>query len=155
MISAISEVLSFYDIDRLGTFITLGDLEFDTFAFVESLKPIPLDRTIMNKHVATAFFFNEAVTFGIIKPLHLAGCHLQTSPRVRVLNPAADGIRVPARLGNAECHCQEKTSRRARAIPSRGEHESRAGQLIGISINLTATSVFLRVGAAIRPSYIN
>jgi hypothetical protein len=67
---------SLHDIDSLGSLIALSDLELDRLAFIESLKAVALDCTVMDKHVATAFFLDKTVTFCVIEPLHLASCHL-------------------------------------------------------------------------------
>ena len=64
-----------HNIDGLRPFVTLRNFEFHCLTLVQSLKSIPLNRGVMNENIATALFFNETVSFRIVKPLYFSDCH--------------------------------------------------------------------------------
>jgi hypothetical protein len=57
---------------RLGTFLSLNDVEFHLVPFFQALVSIELDRAVMDKHVGSIIAADKAVTLRVIEPLHFA-----------------------------------------------------------------------------------
>jgi len=81
----------------LWPLITLRYLKFDAFAFIQCLKSVALNRTIVNEDIAAAFFFNKAITFCVIEPFDLTSCHLPTSLHAPLIFASAWSCARPGR----------------------------------------------------------
>lgn len=60
----------FANVGRLGTFLSLSNLELDGVSFLQALITFSRDRTVMHKDVGSIVTTDEAVAFGIVKPFH-------------------------------------------------------------------------------------
>src|SRR3982075_985099 len=56
-------------------FVASLHLELHHLPFSERLEAVHLDGREVHEHVLAALLFNEAITFGIIEPLHLSLSH--------------------------------------------------------------------------------
>ena len=55
---------------RLRSFLSLSDFHRDFLTFLQRLESFHLDRAVMNKHVLTAFAFDESKSFIVVEPLN-------------------------------------------------------------------------------------
>lgn len=69
------------DFVGLRSFLALDDLKLDGIAFLQGLEAFTLNGRVVNEDVSSALLADEAVTLGIIEPLHftLQCCHLRSS----------------------------------------------------------------------------
>jgi len=58
------------DFLRLGAFLALGHNKFNALSFFQFAETFTLDGSVMYKDILTAFTFDEAETFDIVKPLN-------------------------------------------------------------------------------------
>jgi hypothetical protein len=70
--AALGDFAKPYDRIRLWTLLAFHYVEFDLVAFLQTLVSVNLDGTVVNEDVWTIVTANKAVSFGVIKPLHLA-----------------------------------------------------------------------------------
>src|SRR5271163_1287604 len=61
---------TFCDVGCLGAFRSLDNLKFDGVSFLQSSVAFTRDGRIVHKHIWTVIAPDEAVPFGIVKPLH-------------------------------------------------------------------------------------
>src|SRR5277367_3172028 len=57
---------------RLGSFLSLDDVEFNVVALFQALIPVDLNRAIMHEHIRSVLTPDKSVPLGVVKPLHLA-----------------------------------------------------------------------------------
>jgi hypothetical protein len=81
---------------RLGTFLTLDDVELDVIALFQRFVPVQLNRRIVDKYIRPVFASDESIALGVVEPLDL---------------PFVLGHRLPLSLGLAGI-------RRARGSPA-------------------------------------
>jgi len=69
-------LLSASDVSGLFSFGALDNVELNRLALGQSAKPFHLDRSVMDKNVATTTIaFNKPKAFLVIEPLHLPNRH--------------------------------------------------------------------------------
>jgi hypothetical protein len=56
---------------RLGTFLTLDDVELHVIAFFQSFVSVQLNCRIVNEYIRSVLTSDESVAFGVIEPLDL------------------------------------------------------------------------------------
>src|ERR1041385_2452802 len=92
------------------------DFELHLLAFGETLEAVHLDRGEMDKHIFSVVLFNEAVSLGVIEPLHLPSCHARRLLRGDSLpHRSRAGQASPAwgaYIGRLRRGCQESRVRR-------------------------------------------
>ena len=64
------------NVRRVQTLVTGFDVEFHLLSFRERLEPFHRDRREVNEDVLSTFLFDEAITLGVIEPLHLSPGHV-------------------------------------------------------------------------------
>ena len=64
------------DVCRVQPLIASFDFEFHLLSFRERLESVHRDRGEVNEDVLPTFLFDEAVTLGVIEPLHLSPGHV-------------------------------------------------------------------------------
>ena len=67
-------------VDRLGAFVSAFDVEIHFLAFGQSPETVHLNSREMYEYIFTARPLNKAVTFSVVKPLHLASCSHRIRP---------------------------------------------------------------------------
>ena len=67
---AVGGVLEANHCIRLGTFLTLDDVEFDLIALFQRFVTVQLNRGVVNEYIRPVFTPDESVALGIIKPLY-------------------------------------------------------------------------------------
>ena len=68
-------LLLLYDVDCLGAFRTLFDIEADSVTLGKGFEPVALDGSVVNKDIGAVFSGNKAEPFGVIEPLYCALSH--------------------------------------------------------------------------------
>ena len=61
------------DVLGLGTFLALGDREFDLLAFGQSAEAGAVDSAEMREYVGSGFLLDETKSLGFVKPFYFAG----------------------------------------------------------------------------------
>src|SRR6185312_11247908 len=56
---------------RLGTFLTVYDVELDFVAFFERFISVQLNRRVVDEYVRSVITPDESVALGVVEPLHL------------------------------------------------------------------------------------
>ena len=67
---ALSRFLCSHDAFRLGSFLSLDDVELHIVTFFQALVSIQLDGTVVNKHIRAIFSADKPVSLGVIEPLY-------------------------------------------------------------------------------------
>jgi hypothetical protein len=57
---------------RLGTFLTLDDIEFDVIALFQSFVAVQLDCRVVDEHIGAVIASDESVALGVVEPLDFA-----------------------------------------------------------------------------------
>ena len=56
---------------RLGTFLTLDDVELDVIALFQRFVPVQLNCRVVDEYIRPVFTSDESVALGVVKPLDL------------------------------------------------------------------------------------
>ena len=64
------------NVRRVQTLVASFDIEFHLLTFRERLESFHRDRGEVNEDILSTFLFDEAVTLGVIEPLHLSPGHV-------------------------------------------------------------------------------
>src|ERR1039458_4721813 len=56
---------------RLGTFLTLDDVEVDVIALFQRFVPVQLNRRIVDEYIRPVFASDESIALGVVEPLDL------------------------------------------------------------------------------------
>src|SRR5687768_9459644 len=67
------------DVCRVEPLVSGLDVEFHLLAFCKGLESVHRDCGEMHENVLSAFLFDEAITLGVIEPLHLSHGHTTVS----------------------------------------------------------------------------
>ncbi len=67
--------LQFSYVFGLWSAVTFNDVEFYALSFVEGFETVALDSGEVNEYVASAFNFDETVTFFCVKPFYCSCFH--------------------------------------------------------------------------------
>ena len=63
------------DVRRVEALFSGADFELYLLSFGESFESVHLNRREVHEHIFAAFLLNEAVSLGVIEPLHLPSGH--------------------------------------------------------------------------------
>src|ERR1043166_8296791 len=125
----------------MQSFLAGVDLELHLLTFGEALEPIHLDGGEVDEHIFSTVLFDEAITLGVIEPLHLPSCHrsclLQDESVLHVVVPGKPFPTCAAYIGFWSAACQESRARRQRH-PTQGpamlKSERKSASLAGVSL---------------------
>jgi hypothetical protein len=56
---------------RLGTFLTLDDIELDVIALFQRFVPVQLNRRVVDEYIRPVFASDESIALGVVEPLYL------------------------------------------------------------------------------------
>src|SRR5690606_26791490 len=67
------------DVGGVQPLVAVLNLEFDSLSFLQRLESVHLDCREVHEHIVSALLFDEAISLGVIEPLHLPSGHSTAS----------------------------------------------------------------------------